>query len=433
MRESAIEQSFNDLFAWCRARNYAGYDPFDALNSRLFNLTPLKYSRTARLLWTQALKRSPWNLRSLALVPPQRNAKGLALFALAALGNYRRLKKQEGDTGETRAATAKSEAQSLLTELARLETRGYSGSAWSYNFPWQSRNFFAPKGTPMIVPTAFAARAFVEAHQEFGNEDYLRMAIGSCDFILNDLKRTVETDEEICFSYSPLDDTQIFNASLLAAETLASVAPLTKAPAFCDYATRAARYVARRQRADGSWAYGAGPGQQWTDNFHTAYVLLSLSRIMKSVCGAEIDLRSSLQRGYAFWRERFFLADGWPKYYHDSLYPADAHAAATAIITLLEFRETDPGARALAEQIAAWALSNLRDDSGFFYYQRRRFHTVRTPYMRWTEGWMLYALARLLEERVQSPMSNVQSPTSVIGTDGLDFDVGHWTLDGSGN
>ena len=43
-------------------------------------------------------------------------------------------------------------------------------------------------------------------------------------FILKDLQAHCRiTTTEICFSYSPLDDTQIFNASLLAAETLASV------------------------------------------------------------------------------------------------------------------------------------------------------------------------------------------------------------------
>jgi hypothetical protein len=106
-----------------------------------------------------------------------------------------------------------------------------------------------------------------------------------------------------------------------------------------------------------------------------------------------------LQRGYKFWRECFFLADGWPKYYHDALYPADAHAAATAIITLLEFQDLDSGALALAEKVAAWSIHNLRDRRGFFYYQRRRFYTVHTAYMRWTQAWMLYALARLLEEK----------------------------------
>lgn len=413
MNEPNIEQAHDDLLAWCRARDFAGHDPFDALNSCVFQSTPLKNSRTARLLWTQGLKRSPLNLRPLALVRPQKNSKGLALFALAALANYRRLRNGQTQTGaagrSTEISFVEKEARALLDQLQQTRLQGYSGAAWGYNFPWQSRNFFAPQGTPMIVPTAFAARAYVEAYQAFGDDNYLRTARSSCDFILNDLKRTVASDEEICFSYSPLDDTQIFNASLLAAETLVSVASLTQEPGFFDFATRAVRYVVRRQREDGSWSYGAAPGQQWTDNFHTAYVLLSLSRIMKSSCAAEIDLQSPLRRGYEFWRERFFLADGWPKYYHDSLYPADAHAAATAIITLLEFQEMDRGARPLAEKIAAWTVNNLRDDRGFFYYQRRRFYTVRTPFMRWTEGWMLYALARLLEERVQGPRSKVQS------------------------
>ena len=359
----SIEQSFNDLSAWCRARDFSGHDPFDALNSRVFQSTPFSRSRTARLLWTQAFKRSPLNLRRLALVPPQKNSKGLALFALAALANYRRLKTIEAET----------DARELLDELWQTRIQGYSGAAWGYNFPWQSRNFFAPQGTPMIVPTAFAARAFSEAHQALSDDSYLQIARSSCDFILKDLRRTVENSDEVCFSYSAADSTQIFNASLLAAETLASVGAATGETELCDLAVRAARYIVRRQRADGSWAYGAETGQQWVDNFHTAYVLLSLARIAKACAGASEEITPALAHGYKFWRERFFLADGWPKYYHDSLYPADAHAAGTAIITLLELRELDSGAVLLAETIAAWAIHNLRDRRGFFYYQRRRF------------------------------------------------------------
>jgi hypothetical protein len=386
----SIEQVFEDLLAWCRRRDFAGPDPFDALNSRVFQSTPFRHSRTARLIWTQALKRSPLNLRSLALIPPQKNPKGHALFALAALANYRRLK----------TAEAESLARELLDELEQMQIQNYSGAAWGYNFDWQSRNFFAPQRTPTIVPTAFAAQAMIEAQQTLGDDKYLRIARSSCDFILKDLKRSVESDDEVCFSYSTADSTQIFNASLLAAEILASVGASTGETALCDLAVRAARFVVRRQREDGSWAYGVEQGQHWIDNFHTAYVLRSLARIA-GVCSAyRADIDLALQRGYEFWRERFFLADGWPKYYHDALYPADAHAAATAIVTLLELRELDSGALPLAERIAGWTIRNLHDSRGFFYYQRRRFQTVRTPYMRWTESWMLYALARMLEEKV---------------------------------
>jgi hypothetical protein len=52
---------------------------------------------------------------------------------------------------------------------------------------------------------------------------------------------------------------------------------------------------------------------------------------------------------------------------------------------------------AFASTVATWCIENLRDEDGFFYYQRRRLYTVRTAYMRWSQAWMLYALARLLE------------------------------------
>src|SRR5882762_5341756 len=95
MNATNPEQAFANLFAWCRRHDFAGYDPFDGLNSRLFQATPLKQSRAARLLWTQFFKRSPINLRKLARIAHERNAKGIALFALAALARYRTLNTKE--------------------------------------------------------------------------------------------------------------------------------------------------------------------------------------------------------------------------------------------------------------------------------------------------------------------------------------------------
>ncbi len=390
MPELTLQQVHASLLAWCRQRNFAGYDPFDALNSKLFQATPLKNSRIARLAWTQLAKRSPVNLRTVAKVPPEKNAKGIALFALAALADFRRLKTTKAET----------DARELLEILLSLRLKGRHGAAWGYNFDWQSRVLFAPRGTPTIVPTAFAARALIEAHQAFGDQKYLSEARGVCDFILNDLQRSHETDDEICFSYSPESQTRIYNASLFAGETLCCVGSLTGEKELGQLALRAARYVVKRQRQDGSWSYGEEPGQTWVDSFHTAFVLSSLDRVARQ-CGAQDESRLSdaLQRGYDFWRKSFFLADGWPKYYHDSLYPADAHAAATAIATLADLRKLDREALKFAETIAHWSIQHLRDPRGFFYYQQRRFNTVRTPFMRWTQSWMLFALARLLEER----------------------------------
>ena len=390
-----LTRAHQDLWQWCRGQGFAGYDPYDALNSRWFQATPLKRSRWARLAWTQFHKRSPVNFRSLVGVPRERNAKGIALFALAALAEYRSRQTKEAEI----------EARELLDDLMWMRLKGFKGAAWGYNFDWQSRSFFAPRGTPAIVPTAFAARAICEAAEVFGHEEYLPFARTICDFILNDLNRAEETDTEVCFSYSPLDQTRVFNASLLAGETLAVVGRLTGEVSLCEWAVRAARFVCQRQCADGSWTYGGDDYQSWADNFHTAFILGSLSRIIDAIGmqpgGAETglidELDNTLRRGYEFWKESFFLDNGWPKYFPDRLYPADAHSAASAIVTLVELRGRVPGTMILAEKIAEWVIDNLRDSRGYFHYQRRRFYTVRIPYMRWSEAWLAYALARLRE------------------------------------
>ncbi|HKG99071.1 MAG TPA: hypothetical protein VKA97_14720, partial [Pyrinomonadaceae bacterium] len=263
---------YDQLFSWCQQRDFAGHDPFDALNSRLFQATPLAQSRNARFIWTQVVKRSPSDLRPLARVPAERNAKGIALFALAQIANYRRLKTEESEQ----------QVRSFLSGLLSMKLNGYSGACWGYNFDWQSRNFFAPRDTPTIVPTAFAARALIEVGQDLQDfHDLQDTARSVCDFIIRDLPRTVDNATEVCFSYTPNSDTRIFNASLLAAEVLASVGKLTGEQELSELAERATRYVVNNQRPDGSWFYGTDAKQSWIDNFHTAYILFSLKRIIE--------------------------------------------------------------------------------------------------------------------------------------------------------
>ena len=379
--------AYEKLQSWCRSQNYEGHDPFDGLNSRLFQSTPLRKSRIARLAWTQFFKRSPLNLRGVTGVPAEKNAKGTALFTLAALARFR----------ADRSKANEEEARHFVDELIAARLEEFRGAAWGYNFDWQGRAFFAPRGTPTIVPTAFAARALVEAAIAFDDEKYLQIARSACDFILLDLNRSVDTKEEVCWSYTPLDNTRVFNASLLAAETLATVSALTGETELRALAERGARYVARRQRSDGSWAYGDADFQSWSDNFHTAFILTGISRIMNVSDTARAEFSETVKLGYEFWRSNFFLAEGWPKYYHDRPFPVDVHSAAAAIVALLELHNLDNQALAFAHTIALWAIRNLSDSRGFFYYQRHRFYTIRTPYIRWSQAWMNYALSRLIE------------------------------------
>lgn len=395
---SDLTQVYDKLYSYCESRDFAGHDPFDGLNSRVFASTPLRNSRLARLAMIQAVKRSPVDLRPLLRISPGVNPKGLALFALAEFSRFR----------TTRDPVHAENARRLIDRLLGhgIVDRGPGGGrtlAFGYNFDWQSRVFFAPVGTPAVVPTAFASQALVAAYDALGDEPYLEVASEICEFILTKLGRPVETRDEVCFSYTPLDRGVIYNATLLAGEALARVGALVGNTDLLEMAAKTVRFVILRQGHDGAWTYGAGDSQGWVDNFHTAYVVLSLHRISSLHPEPQPDISAAVERGLDYWLNNFFLEDGVPKYYDTSVFPVDIHAAAVAIASLAELSPLDKRALPQARKTAAWTLGNMYDaDDGHFYYQIRRGRAIKTPFQRWGQAWMAYALARLIEAESSS-------------------------------
>lgn len=387
-----LEKTYDRLYSYCGERDFAGYDPFDGLNSRFFQLTPLKYLRTARLVWLQLIKRSPLDLRSILGVRRGVNSKGLALLLLAELSRFRSTENPQ------HAENVRKFADSLLgARLLGTTPNGRTTTAFGYNFDWQSRNFFAPRGTPAIVPTAFASQALMEAYRSFEEEKYLTIADEICGFVLNGLNRPIETNDEVCFSYTPVDRSIIFNASLLAGECLARVGAITGNAEYLEMAAKAVRFVIRRQRSDGAWFYGANEAQAWVDNFHTAYVLQSLYRISELIPVLKGETADIIKKGAAYWLDNFLLDDGAPKYFDNAVYPIDIHSAAVDISALCELKELDERMLPMAKKTAEWTIENMLDASGYFYYQKRKNRVVKTPFMRWGQAWMAYALARLIE------------------------------------
>jgi hypothetical protein len=380
-----LQDIYDKLFAYCESEKFAGYDPFDGLNSSIFRATPFRKFTISRLAFLQFVKRSPFNLRPILRIPKGVNAKGIALFSLAELSRFRA-------TNENIHAD---NAKSLLEVLSGLTIEINDRKSFGYNFDWQSRAFFAPKGTPTIVPTAFAAQAFIEGYELFGDESYLKIAASICDFIVADLNRIDETVDEISFSYTPIDRSVIFNASLLAGECLARIGKIQSNEEYLNLAEKSANYVIRRQKENGSWAYGSKLRHSWVDNFHTAYILLSLYRLQNLI--PDFNCQETIDRGLDFWLDNFFLADGTPKYFENSVFPVDIHSASAAIVALAELSELNDRCLPMAELVADWTIENLQSESGFFYYQKRKFYTEKTSFIRWANAWTAYAISRLLE------------------------------------
>ena len=127
-----VRAAFLRLREYCERENFAGWDPYDGLNSRVFKAMPLvERSAVARLVWIQFFKRSPLNMRRVLLVPKQHNAKAIGLF----LHGYCLLYGMGGKLAEG----ALPRINELGELLLRMATPGFSGAAWGYNFPWQCR------------------------------------------------------------------------------------------------------------------------------------------------------------------------------------------------------------------------------------------------------------------------------------------------------
>jgi hypothetical protein len=377
---ASAKQSLEKLMTYCEKEGYKGYDPYDGLNSKLFQSLPfLPKARFPRLAWIQLFKRLPVNVRPLVGIQKGYNPKGLALF----LTGYCNLARVDG------IEKYQERIDFLAMKLIELKTPGYSGACWGYNFPWESKAFYFPRYTPTVVASTFAANALLDAYELTGNALYRSEGISTRDFVLKDLNRTEMENGNFVFSYSSLDKTSVFNASLLGARLLARVYSLTGETELIETARKAIAYCCEFQNADGSWFYSTLPWHQWIDNFHTGFNLECIVDYRRFSNDSSFD--TNIDKGMRYYLDTFFDNEGRSKYYNNSLYPIDIHAPSQLFVTLSKAGLFEAN-RPLAERVMKWTINNMQSPKGYFYYQKRKFLTNKIAYMRWSQAWVFYGL-----------------------------------------
>ncbi len=401
IRLDTTTTSLASLKRYCEAEQFKGWDPYDGLNSRLFQAIPFA-SRSAllRLCVIQGFKRCPINLRTLALVPKQYNAKGIALLLSGYCRIYQVLKTRAIPELGT-ADDALNRINELATILISLQSRGdYHGACWGYNFDWQARRLFLfPKNTPTVVATTFAVDALLQAFEITGNTTYRDTALSASGFVLQDLHRTPH-HSGFLFSYSPLqgNDT-VYNASLLGSKLLSLCFRYTGNDTFLKTARQSVEACCKGQRDDGAWVYGLLPKQAWVDSFHTGYNLDALATYRQISGDNAFD--NILDKGFRYYIENFFLPDGTPKYYDNRTYPIDIHCPGQLFVTLDTLGQFTRHAD-LAQRVLQWTVAHMQDRRGYFYYQLKPRLSSKISYMRWSNAFMLNALATVLRASTTS-------------------------------
>ena len=377
-----VERSLALVQHWVESHDYRGYEPFDGLSSWARPLA--RGSLLGERILLQLVRQSPLNLRPFLGVTPKDSTKGRGYMA----HGYLLLHRATGDNQYLEKAVQ------CLEWLDKHKVSRFRHHSWSNHFDFVSRVGSYSKDDPIIVWTCLIGHAYLEAFEITGNPCFLSIARSACDWILELPRETTASGD--CISYFAHAQGSIHNANMLGAGFLARTGKHSSNEKYLHVARSAMRYSCTRQLADGSWWYAEESKFHWIDNFHTGYNLDSLDYYIRAT--GDEEFRPHLVNGLQFFKAHFFEPNGRPKYYNTRTYPIDIQCVAQAIDSLARFSARDPECRVLAERVAHWAIENMQDPKGFFYYRKYPLRMAKTPMLHWGQGTMFKALAHLLLE-----------------------------------
>jgi hypothetical protein len=386
---TTVNAAFSSLDRWIADNGWAGYDPYDIRGQdwyvKLFGTQNAFFRKVRGALALLEYRIPPLGLRKFLRIRKKINAKGMGLFASAYLT-------QGVATGDP---MYNRKAEEVLTWLADNQSRGYPGVSWGYPFHWQSR-VFLPKGTPSSVVTATVGDAWLQHYQATQSPRSLDLLEGIADFFQTGLNRPVEDDQHLCFSYTPLDQFKVHNASLFAAAFLARFGAVSGRADLETLALKAVRYTLSEQNSDGSFYYWGSEPATIIDHYHTGFVLRHLDTVRSTLSADFID--EPLSRGYNFYINQLFTQAGIPKFTPDSLYPVDIHSCTEALLCICQLGPRLGGLERLGPVFEFMQEKMLSPEGWYFaaiLERKARKIPVRIPYIRWGQAWMLLALAKL--------------------------------------
>ncbi len=388
--------SLTKLRHYCEKENFKGWDVSDSIASKFVTHTFLGKIPFFRFLMIQLTghRIAVLDVRPFLFIPKYHNAKGIALFLNGYCNLYNLFNK--GINIEMTGEECLGKINYLSELLISLKNQQGSGAGWGYPTAWQGRtSFYFPPNTPTVVATSFAVEALFHSYEITKNVKYKEVALSSANFVLSDLKRTKHKDGFI-FSYSPIEGHDlVYNASLLGGKILTLCYKFSNNSKYLQIAKECIQTVVNCQHDDGSWYYGAGKYQTWIDNFHTGYNLEAID-IYQSI-SKDYSFQKNIEKGVSFFINNFFEKDYSPKYYHNKQYPIDIHCCGELFVVLNKLKIFEKN-KELANGVLKWTIQNMQHPSkGYFYFQKRRLITNKTPLMRWSQAFMFNALTNYIK------------------------------------
>jgi hypothetical protein len=393
-----IKLSLTKLIDWIEKNGWVSYDPNDVKGHPLFIALLSKQNFFKKLLLFPLYSMyviTPVTLRYILKIRPTITPGGIGFLA----SGYIELYKATKDTQNLK------KTKQILEWLETHRIKKYENYCWGFPFDWQSMTF-VPKNTPIVYSTAECTKPFIEYYKITKNKKYLDIAISACEFIDRNIDKKQHSNNSISLSYTPLDDAEVINSNAIVASVFLEVGQLAKIEEFIDIANKIMQFVLKEQLANGGWyyfSYRYKSGPSIIDNYHTAMVLQSLTKIilLEGDSKKRDTYIESLIKGLKFYLDNLFTPKGIPKITPNKIYPINIASCAEAItlfaqINALKNKLPPSLFKAVQEtnqKLIIWTMNNMQERNGAFIERKYWFKKIKLYSIRWGQALMLRSLA----------------------------------------
>jgi hypothetical protein len=288
----------------------------------------------------------------------------------------------------------------FLEVLEATRCPGYEQYCWGYPYDWVTMRGTIKQGTPLTTTVPYVYEAFKEVYRIDRDARWLRIMQSLADHALRDYKdfETSASASTCSYTPDPKESVRVINANAYRAFLLMSAAQDFSDERYWKVGERNLNFVIESQQPDGSWYYANDGKRDFTDHFHTCFVLKALAKIER--LGANPGCTEAIERGVGYYVEHLFDERGLPKpfsraprftVYRRELYD---YAECLNLATLLRgrFPKLDAILRTVVEEVlGAW---QRRD--GSFRTRQLLLGWDDTPMHRWGQSQMFRSLCFLL-------------------------------------
>jgi hypothetical protein len=294
-------------------------------------------------------------------------------------------------------------AKAIASWLIANKSKSVSNYSWGYPFNWYSK-IFIPKDTPSSVVTSIVGDGFFSLYKITDKKIYMDVCVSICEFFMNDLNMDIIDNDNVCFSYTPIDNFHVNNANLFCAEFLIRIGKENSNRHYVNIGRKAVQYSISEQDEQGYILYWGNKNKNYmkysfsnSDHYHSGYEIRLLYKIY--ILLKDNDIKNSYLRYYDYYK----------KYYYDNevimikpnvKYPIDIHACSEAIICNSIVNKNTKQNKEETLKYVRWINEKMLTADYTYIYQIKSIfgitYKIRKNFHRWGQAWMLLALTEYL-------------------------------------